>query len=93
MSKQMTKKEILNLYSLMIMISVSKNGESVFEATGFTEDHMDKMMRVLVSSFKDDEKKANEFIVNEVNKLLKKLDVHEVSESQRKYFNRGEDKE
>lgn len=93
MSKQMTKKEILYLYSLMITISVSKNGESVFEATGFTEDHMDKMMRVLVGSFDGDEVKANKYIVNEVNKLLKKLDVHEVDESQRKYFTKGEDKE
>ncbi|WP_090739409.1 hypothetical protein [Paenibacillus sp. Mc5Re-14] len=90
MSKQMAKKEILNLYSLMIMISVSKNGESVIEATGFTEENMDKMMRVLVSSFDEDEVKANKYIVKEVNKLLKKLDDHEVSENQRKYFPKGD---
>lgn len=91
MSKQMTKKEILNLYSLMVMISVSKNGESIFEVTGFTEENMDKMMRVLVSSFDEDEVKANKYIIKEVNKLLEKLEDHEVSENQRKYFTKGDE--
>lgn len=92
MKKQMSKKQAIDLFALLTMISVSTNGEQVIEAIGLTEEQTDKMMRVVVGSFENDEKKANQFIVSRVKKLLKTLENHEIDESQIKYFERVENK-
>lgn len=84
--KQMTKKEIINLLATLTFISVSENGEGIIERIGLTPEQTDKMMRVLVNLFNNDEVEANKFIVKEMQKLLKKLEDHDASECQIKNF-------
>lgn len=79
---QMTKEEITDLLSLFTLIAVSKNGEDEFQRLGITEEQADKMLRVSVNLFDNDEKKAEEFIRNKVIELLAKLDAHDDSECQ-----------
>lgn len=90
MSKQLTKREAIHLFSLLTMISVSKNGEHIIEKIGLTEEQTDKMMRVIVNMFNGDEAKANEFIVKEALKLLEKLEHHDDCNAKESTFNKGE---
>lgn len=85
-NKQMTKKQIVELLSLFTVISSSKNAESELQRSGITEDQIDKMMRIFVSIFKNDEKKAEDFIRKQFANLLKKLDAHDDSKCQIKSF-------
>ncbi|TVX85981.1 hypothetical protein [Paenibacillus agilis] len=86
MSKQMTKKQAIDLLATLTFISMSKNGEEVIEALGLTEEQTDKMMRVVVSLFNNNEVEANKFIVKEMRKLLKKLDVHDDTDAKERTF-------
>ncbi|MCY9757674.1 hypothetical protein M5X00_25950 [Paenibacillus alvei] len=86
MSKQMTKKQAIDLLATLTFISVSKNGEQVIEEIGLTEEQTDKMMRVVVSLFNNDEVEANKFIVKEMKKLLKKLDEHDDKDAKESTF-------
>lgn len=89
MAKQMTKKQAIDLLATLTFISVSKNGESVIEQIGLTEEQTDKMMRVVVSLFNNDEMEANRFIVKEMKKLLKKLEEHDASDAKERTFKRS----
>ncbi|EJW13944.1 hypothetical protein OB446_027090 [Paenibacillus alvei] len=91
MSKQMTKKQAIDLLATLTFISVSKNGEQVIEKIGLTEEQTDKMMRVVVSLFNNDEVEANKFIIKEMKKLLKKLDEHDDSDAKESTFKRTGD--
>lgn len=87
MSKQMTKKQAIDLLATLTFISVSKNGEHIIEQIGLTEEQTDKMMRVVVSLFNNDELEANKFIIKEMKKLLKKLDDHDDTDAEERTFN------
>lgn len=93
MSKsQMTKKESIDLMAYFTLISVSKQGENLVGKL-MTREQIDKMMQVAVILFDNNSKKAENFIINNLNRLLKKLETHEISESQKKKFEKKGDVE
>jgi hypothetical protein len=82
---QMSKKEATDLMAYFTLISVSKIGNQLLEKYVSLEQ-TDKMMRVIVDLFKEDHKASEIFIIGQLQKLLQKLDNHQVSESTKKYF-------
>jgi hypothetical protein len=85
---QLTKKDAVDLMAYFTMISVSKMGNQTLEKH-ITAEQTDKMMRVVVHMFKQDEKKAEEFIVDRLKTLITKLNSFDDSECQIKNFKKG----
>jgi hypothetical protein len=89
---QMTKKEAVDLMAYFTLVAVSKMGNQLLEKYVSVEQ-TDKMMRVVVSLFAEDSLVSEAFIIGQLQRLLRKLDVHEVPESQIKYFKKGDSEE
>lgn len=90
MSKQMTKKDAIDLMAHFMLIAQSKQGNQLLEKH-MGDGQIDKMMQVVVSLFKGENEKAEQFIINRIEVLLKKLDAHKIPENSRKYFEKGDE--
>lgn len=89
--KKMTKREAVDMMAYFSLISISKMGNELIEKL-MTPDMIDKMMRVNVALFDNDDKKCERFIVNQMQKFIVKLDAFDDSECQRKNFKGANEK-
>ena len=86
---QMTRKEAVDLMAYFTLVSVSKQGDALVEKY-VSQAQIDKMMRTIVSLFKGDNKKAETFILDQIQRLLRKLDKHNDLEAKESTFIKGD---